>query len=117
MKTRAVDVIVQRLCGEFTGAAKIDYIGFWEIVAAVAKWNPQATGSECADVTLAVSRCMIDRGLRAFTFVGGKPPPIFWKPLTTDETIDRIRKEWGLLHGKSVGLGDVCWFAGPADLG
>lgn len=114
MTDPAIDIIVPQLCDEFTAAAKIDYVGFWELVAAVSKWNPQAPDSERADVILAVSRCMIDRGLRVFTFVGGKPPPIFWNALTTDEILDRIRKEWNLLPGKSVGLGDVCWFAAPA---
>jgi hypothetical protein len=114
MTDPAIDMIVQQLCGEFTAAAKIDYVGFWELVAAVSKWNPQATDCELADVTLAVSRCMINRGLRVFTFIGGKPPPAFWNAPTTDEILDRIRKEWSLLHGKSVGLGDVCWFAAPA---
>jgi hypothetical protein len=105
-----IDRIIQQLCEAFIAAAKIDYVGFWEVAAAVSNSTASASDSERIDITLAVSRCMIDRGLRVFTFVGGKPPPVFWNDLTTDAVVDRIREELDL-KGKAVGLGDVCWFA------
>ncbi len=114
MKSSLRDTTVRQLCDEFAAAATLDYVGFWEVVAAVSERNPESNESERANVTLTVSRCMIDRGLRIFTFESGSSLPIFWQNSTVDDLVRRIREEWSFLHGKAVGLGDVCWFTAAA---
>jgi hypothetical protein len=108
------DRIVQQLYAEFAAAAKLDYVGFWEIVVAASNCTPGITESCVADIALAVSRRMIDGGVQVFRFADGKPTPIFWDASTTDAMVDRIHKEWDSLQGRPVGLGDVCWFVMPS---
>jgi hypothetical protein len=106
--------LLREVCARFVAEASVDYVGFWEIVEAVAEKSLSDSDQEHTHDALILSKCLIENGLRVFKFDVGTTTPVFWNNLSPEAAVNRIREEWRLLGGQAVGLGDVCWFAKPA---
>jgi len=109
MKEDSLGFNVKRLCDRLFDSATIDYVGFWELVAAVQSNDIGLPRESCRDVVISLARCMMVRGLKPFSFDENPKAPKLWQCDGVDDALDKIIIEWNKLE-KQPGLGDVCWF-------
>ena len=87
----------------------LDYVGFWEIVAAVKQLDLSSSKEEQFNEVISIVKCLLHRNLRVFNFKENSNDLNLWIEPSATAVIERIKQEWVNLPGE-VGLGDVCWF-------
>lgn len=95
--------------------AQTDALGLWSVLWQVKEDLPSLTPDEARQATLTVIReALAGNQILPGEFVDHDEDTsafVAW-PLSADEAVRRIEREWAAL-GREPNLGDVVWFVGP----
>lgn len=100
--------LTSNIVADYAREAEVDYVGLWQIVGRV-KYDLGQPGAGVLRAAVREIVCgLLDKKLRPGDLLPSGFRP--WPPMSADETIDRIDREWQA-QGTVPTLADpICWF-------
>lgn len=100
--------LTSNIVADYAREAEVDYVGLWQIVGRVKYDLGQPDAETLRTAVYEVVRGLLDKKLRPGDLLPSGFRP--WPPMSADETIARIDREWQA-QGTDPTLADpICWF-------